>query len=64
MPKIDVSPITMCLFNGMFMPAMRATFTPCLVFLALPLLMAFVSTNHPNNAFAPNYLAVSAHFSN
>ena len=39
-------------------------FTPFLVFLALALLMTFVSTNHPDNALTPNYLAVSAHFSN
>ncbi len=37
--------------------------TPLLVVLALTLLMTFVSTNHAHNTFAPNDLAVSAHFS-
>ncbi len=38
-------------------------FTLFLVVLALTLLMTFVSTNHAHNTFAPNDLAVSAHFS-
>jgi hypothetical protein len=54
MPKIAVSEITTCLFNGIFMPAIRATYTflidePRLINpyqLTLALLMPRVGADH------------------
>src|SRR5690606_12627293 len=58
-PKIDVSAMPTCLFSGMFMPAIRATFT---FLLTLTLLMTRVGTNHPHHAVAADDFAVPAHF--
>src|SRR5690606_9173047 len=58
-PKIDVSTMPTCLFSGMFMPAIRATFT---FLLTLTLLMTRVGTNHPHHAVAADDFAVPAHF--
>ena len=54
---------TICLFSGIFMPAIRATVSiPSL--LTLTLLVTRVSTNHPNNAVTTDDLAIPADFLN
>src|SRR5690606_31907322 len=56
MPWMCVSAIEMCLLTGILIPAMRAIVRPS----TLSLLVARIRADHPDDALAPDDLAVAA----